>query len=317
MSTRFQRASAVFDKRARSHYDPAMHTTLSPLQQRVARDIVSLARRENLKAGDRLTTSHLASAIGTSRSPILAALAYLEHTGVVTRDPNRGYSLARDALSLDALVKELAAQPDDPLYLRIAEDRLGGQLPELVNEIDLMRRYEVSRSTLRSVLARIQKEDWIEKLVGFGWKFLPMIDSEAAYRESYVFRSSIETAGLLSEGFCADADELAALRQQQQFIAETGFASMTPIELFETNARFHETLAKWSNNRFILYGVKRTNQLRRLVEYRQATLDRVQRQRQILGHLAILDAISAGDLAFAAELLHAHLNKARREKTWA
>lgn len=294
-----------------------MINTLSPLQLRVARDIISLVRRENLKAGDRLATSHLASAIGTSRSPILAALAHLEHTGIVSRDPNRGYFLARDALSLDALVNELAAQPDDPLYLRIAEDRLGGQLPELVNEIDLMRRYEVSRSTLRSVLARIQKEDWIEKQVGFGWKFLPMIDSELAYRESYVFRSSIEPAGLLSDGFCADPEELTALRQQQQFIADTGFHSMTPIELFEANSHFHETLAKWSNNRFILYGVKRTNQLRRLVEYRQATLDRTPRHRQILGHLAILDAIAEKKLVHAAQLLREHLENARREKSWA
>ena len=294
-----------------------MLTTLSPLQLRVARDIVALIRRENLKAGDRLTTLHLAEAISTSRSPILAALAYLAQIGIVSRDPNRGYFLGRDALSLDALVQELAAQPDDPLYLRIAEDRLDGRLPELVNEIDLMRRYEVSRSTLRSVLARIQKEDWIEKQVGFGWKFLPMIDSEEAYRESYVFRSSIETAGLLSEGFRVDAGELAALRQQQQFIAETGFSSMTPIELFETNARFHETLAQWSNNRFILYGVKRTNQLRRLVEYRQATLDREQRRQQIFGHLAILDAIAGNQLERAAQLLREHLDKARREKSWA
>jgi len=45
---------------------------------------------------------------------------------------------------------------------------------------------------------------------------------------------------------------------------------MTAIELFESNSLFHETLAKWSGNRFIVQSVRRLDQLRRLVEYRQA-----------------------------------------------
>ena len=293
-----------------------MQNTLSPLQLRVARDVVSLIRQENLKTGDRLATGHLASAIGISRSPVLAALAHLEQLGVVSRDPNRGYFLSQDALSLDTLAGELSAEPDDPLYMRIAEDRLAGRLPELVNESDLMRRYEVARGALRSVLARIQNEDWIEKQVGFGWKFLPMIDSEDAYRESYVFRSSIEPAGLLSGSFSADTAELAALHEQQQFIVDTGYRSMTPIELFEANRRFHEALAKWSGNRFILFGVRRTNQLRRLVEYRQTILDRELRRQRIRDHLAILDAIAANKITQAAKLLRDHLAGANREKIW-
>ena len=293
-----------------------MLTTLSPLQLRVARDIVALVRRENLKAGERLTTSHLADAIGTSRSPVLAALAYLEQDGIVSRAPNRGYFLNRDALSLETLATGLATQPDDPLYLRIAEDRLDGRLPELVNEIDLMRRYGAPRSALRGVLARIQNEIWIEKQVGFGWKFLPMIDSEDAYRESYVYRSSIEPAGLLSESFRADTQELAALREQQQFIVDTGFRSMTPIELFEANSLFHETLGKWSNNRFILHGVRHTNQLRRLVEYRQTALDRELRRQRIRDHLTILDTIATKDMGKAADLLRKHLAGANKEKVW-
>jgi len=68
--------------------------------------------------------------------------------------------------------------------------------------------------------------------------------------------------------------------------------TMTPIELFESNSRFHETLAKWSNNRFILQSIKRVNQLRRLVEYQQASTNRKPRQTQAHEHLEILDALS-------------------------
>ena len=297
--------------------EPAADAALTQLQSRVARDIVAFARRDNLLAGDHLVESALAVRIGTSRSPINAALRYLARIGVLTHDRNRGYFLNADARSLNELATRFSSQPDDPLYLKIAEDRLARQLPDAVSEIDLMRRYDVSRSTLRQVLARIQKEDWIEKSVGHGWIFQPTIDTQAAYEESYVFRSAIEPVGLMSSRFAADPGELAALRRQQQFIRDGGYATMAAIELFEANCLFHETLAKWSANRFIAQGVRRADQLRRLVEYRQAAQERGPRRAQTIEHLAILDAIEQRQQAQAAELMRNHLEGARRIKVFA
>jgi DNA-binding GntR family transcriptional regulator len=297
--------------------ETAADAALTQLQSRVTRDIVAFARRDNLKAGDHLVESALAARIGTSRSPVNTALRYLARIGVLTHDLNRGYFLNEDARSLNELASRFSSQPDDPLYLRIAEERLARQLPDAVSEIDLMRRYDVSRSTLRKVLARIQKEDWIEKSVGHGWLFQPMIDSQAAYEESYVFRSAIEPVGLTCSRFRADPGEFAALRRQQQFIRDGGYATMTANELFEANCLFHETLAKWSANRFIAQGVRRADQLRRLVEYRQAAQERGPRRTQGIEHLAILDAIEQRQPAKAGELMRTHLEGARRIKVFA
>ena len=142
-----------------------------------------------------------------------------------------------------------------------------------------------------------------------------MIDSAEAYEESYVFRTALEPTGLLASGFIADPAELSAVRRQQELIANTGWKTMTPIELFESNSQFHETLAKWSGNRFILQAVRRTDQLRRLVEYRQAR-SREPRQTQAKEHLEILDAIAAHDALKAASLMRAHLEGARRGKVY-
>lgn len=292
---------------------PARSVDLTPLQSHVAREIVSHARRENLKAGDHLAESVLAGRLGTSRSPVNVALRHLAKIGVLDHDLNRGYFLSRDAKALTEVAREFAEQPDDPLYLRIAEDRLDGRLADVLNESDLMRNYQTSRSTLRKVLSRIQQEGWIEKSVGHGWCFQPMIDSPQAYEESYLFRSAIEPSGLLGAGFRADSVELAALRREQGLIADGGFETMTPIELFESNSRFHETLAKWSGNRFVVQSVRRMNQLRRLVEYRQARA-RAPRRTQAQEHLKILDAISVGDSLAAATLMRAHLEGARASK---
>jgi DNA-binding GntR family transcriptional regulator len=72
-------------------------------------------------------------------------------------------------------------------------------------------------------------------------------------------------------------------------------------------------MAAWSGNRFILQSVKRVNQLRRLIEYRQAS-KRAPRQTQAEEHLAILDAVSRHDYMLAATLLRGHLEGARRAK---
>lgn len=292
-----------------------MTTDLTPLQARVAREIVAMARRENLKAGAHLAESLLAEQIGTSRSPVNVALRHLAQLGMLSHDLNRGYFLNRDARTFTDVAQRFSRQPDDPLYLRIAEDRLAHGLPDLVNEAELMRLYETSRSALRRVLSRIQEEGWVEKSVGHGWAFQPLIDSPEAYEESYVFRTAIEPTGILTGGFHPDPVELASLRRQQTFIADGGFASMTAIELFESNSQFHETIARWSGNRFILQAVRRTDQLRRLVEYRQAR-DRVPRRGQAQEHLQILDAIAGNDLLKAATLMRAHLENARRAKVY-
>ena len=141
-----------------------------------------------------------------------------------------------------------------------------------------------------------------------------MIDSVEAYEESYLFRLAVEPAGLLSPRFNPVPAELDACRKQQTFIVDGGFQSMSTLELFEAGSKFHETLASWSGNRFILQGVRRVNQLRRLVEYGLVTRQRSTRQAQATEHLAILDPIARGDFLTAATLLREHLDVARRQK---
>jgi len=290
-----------------------MQSDLTTLQQRVAREIVALVRRESRRAGDHLPEIQLAEHIGTSRSPVQAALRHLAERGMLNQDTNRGYFLARDAKDWGELATEIAAVPDDPLYLNIAEARRSGELPDEVTEAELMRRFDVARSSLRKVLSRMSEEGWIEQNLGHGWRFLPMIDTPQAYEESYLFRQAIEPVGIVSPSFHADARELAALRNEQQQIVSGGWRSMTAIELFEANSRFHETIAQWSGNRFIAQSVRRINLQRRLVEYHQAA-QRKPRQTQAQEHLQILDAIAVHDYVLAASLLRGHLDGARRAK---
>lgn len=294
---------------------PEPTVPLTPLQTRVAREIISVARRENRRVGDPMPELLLAEKIGTSRTPVQVAMRYLAGIGVVRQDANRRFFMAKNADELGGMAEALGAKPDDPLYLDIAQARLSGTLPDEVNESELMRRFDVARSTLRKVLSRIANEGWAEQRVGSGWLFLPMINSPEAYEESYLFRQSIEPAGLLSSSFQSDPAKLLEIRREQEHIVAGGFETMTAIELFEANSRFHETLALWSGNRFIAQSVRRMDQLRRLVEYSQAA-NRPARSTQAREHLAILDAVAKQDLVGAAGLMRSHLEDARRAKVF-
>lgn len=298
-----------------SHMDSTEQSpvSLTPLQTRVIREILALARRDDLSTGDRLGESVLAERIGTSRSPVNVGLHHLVSLGVVFYDANRGFFMAKPAREVTDVVAQFFDEPEEPLYLKIAEDRLAKRLPDVISEADLMRQYQVSRSVLRRVLSLMQEEGWLERQVGHGWQFMPMIDSVEAYEESYLFRAAIEPTGVLSPMFRADRIELRELQRRQQFIVDGGYLTMNSIELFEANSDFHETIAKWSGNRFIAQSVRRMDRLRRLVEYRQAKT-RKPRQEQALEHLAILDAIDHQDLLKAAALLRDHIEGARRRK---
>ncbi|AZD48631.1 MULTISPECIES: GntR family transcriptional regulator [Pseudomonas] len=287
--------------------------SLSPLQARIARDIVSYVRRERFDIGQHLVESQLALALNVSRTPVKFALNHLVERGMLTHDRNRGFFLARSSDELSDLASQVMGNSDDPLYLQIAELRLRRKIPELFTEIELMRRFDVSRTALRAVLLRIQQEGWMEQRAGQGWRILPMIDSVEAYEESYAFRATIEPAGLLSPTFAIDRETLDACRRQQEYIANGGYLTMTAQELFEANSQFHETLAACSGNRFLQQTVHRLDRLRRLVEYRQAST-RAPRKGQAEEHLLILDCLERGDRLAAADQMRKHLEQARRKK---
>lgn len=290
-----------------------MTEDLTNSQRKALREIINHIRRERLPPGTHLPEWTLAKLIGTSRSPVKVALECLVAAGVMRFDKNRGYHVDGDVDNLPPEVMARLNDVDDPLYLKLADARFKGIVPESVTEADLTRLLDASRGEIGKVLARAQSEGWVEKEVGYGWRFLPMIDSLEAYEEMYSLRLAIEPAGILSARFRPDLEQLRALRSEQQAILDGGYRTMTAIERFESNARFHETIAAWSGNRFSLQTLRRLDQVRRLAEYRQTSLD-LPRQALAQEHLLILDAIEKGDNLGAASYMRQHIEAAWRKK---
>jgi DNA-binding GntR family transcriptional regulator len=284
-----------------------------PLSTRLAGQIIERARQLKLEEGAHLPEQDLAEAFRVSRTPVRMALLFLEKMDVVESRINRGFFLKKPGASLQRMPSAIVQGQDDPLYFRIAEDRLAGILETRVTEIELMRRYGVPRSRLLKLFARMTNEGWLERLPGHGWEFLPMLDSAAAYNHSYQFRMLIEPAALLEPGYAVNKLAFDQVRAEQQGMLDGGILRYSSIETFEIGAHFHETIVAGAGNAFMLDSLQRLNRVRRLFEYRLHT-DRTRLVHECKDHLAMLDMIEAGEMTKASEFLRIHLGKAREVK---
>ncbi|WP_367394551.1 GntR family transcriptional regulator [Cupriavidus sp. Agwp_2] len=267
--------------------------------------------------GTRLPERALAEQFRVSRSPVREALRRLATQSVVTPHPDGGYAVAEGGVAPPA--NDTHAGRDDgddseATYLRIAEERLNGQLPDRFTENEMMRRYGITRGQLGAILRRMAQEGWVERLPGHGWTFLPVLTSAETYKQGYRYRLLIEAAGILEPTFKLDREALLKCRTEQEALANGGVRTASPAALFDANSRLHETIAACSGNAFILEGLRRLDRLRRLMEYRKA-VDRDQAERRCREHLELIDLLLAGQQEAAADFLRLHLRNAAREKS--
>ncbi|QRP47715.1 GntR family transcriptional regulator [Amycolatopsis sp. FDAARGOS 1241] len=288
-----------------------MEQTPTPLTRQVAARIVGYIRETAAEPGTRLVERTLAAHLRVSRSPVRAALKLLADEGVVAvAEPGGGHTVARP-------VDELTVTEDDEdeeQYLRIASDRLDGELPDRVSESELARRYGLTPAQVTGVLRRISAEGWIERLPGYGWEFQPMLTSQESYEDSYRFRLVLEPAAVLEPGFVVDRAAIEVVRAQQLELAEGAARTVSGTELFGHNRAFHEAVVNCSRNTFFIDALRRVDNLRRLIEYRR-TLPRDRAAVRCREHVEIADLLLAGEIAEAAEYLRRHLSTVSVEKT--
>ena len=169
-----------------------------------------------------------------------------------------------------------------------------------------MRRFDLTRTRLLKILAKIADEGWIERLPGNGWAFGPLLTSRESYQHGYQLRAALEPQALLLPGFAIDRQAFAAARERQQWLLDGAYKRASRSEIFAANSEFHEMLMNCAGNPFFLDAVKRVNRLRRLIEYR-ITVDRSRLPIQCREHITILTLLEKGLRQEAADFLRVHV----------
>lgn len=289
-----------------------MQSMTRALAEQLAAGIEAWLTDERPPAGTALPERMLAERFRVSRSPVREALQLLSQRQLIELRPEGGYAVSSRLAAAPALAMA-PADEEEPTYLRIADDRLMGRLPDRLTENELMRRYEVTRPRLAAVLRRITHEGWIERLPGNGWQFLPTLTSGAAYDQGFRMRILLEPAAILEPTWSLDEAALRKCRAEQQALADGAAEWASPVQLFDANARLHETIAGFSGNVFMADTLKRVNRLRRLMEYRK-NVDRTATVRRCKEHLTLIDLLLTGQRDAAADFMRLHLRDAAREK---
>lgn len=276
----------------------------------IAAQIVAFIQAEDMAVGSHLPAQLIADRLRVSRSPVNDALAFLHEKGVLIRERNRGFFLAKPVVApLDEIVEQLGLGESDvvtSVYFRIADDRLKGLLPEEVSEQLLRARYGLTTTQLNAVLGRIAQEGWAERKPGYGWQFSAMLTTPDSLLKSYRLRLALEPAALLEPGYRLDPKVLERCRAAEIHLLAGGIATDTADQLHDRGVRFHESLVEASGNSFFIDTIKRVNRVRRLLSYRSMQ----HRERYAVHckqHLHILDLLEKERNEEASEALRAHL----------
>lgn len=275
---------------------------ISSSQLTIAKDLISKIESKALQRGDHLRERELAKNYGVSRTLIRGALDLLVESGALEKHSNRGFFVPETL----AEISMLPSDPIDAIYAQATRDWFEQRVPATFTDTDFQQRYKVSRPLVKRVLARLSQDGIIERNAGQGWHFPPTLNTRSAHDDSYAFRKILEPAGILEPGFKFDKEEADALEEQHLQALQNSAVSTSAETLFVINSSFHEVVAKWSGNQFILSSIVRQNRLRRLLEYASLP-DSNRRHQSLQEHLDILSLLRKGDNLEAAALMKRHL----------
>lgn len=274
-----------------------------------------LDRLETVPPGSALgSEGEIAADLAASRTTVRAVLAHLTAQGILSWD-GRQKLLLRVPRPEDRFDAEETRSRQELVEGPFLHWVLQGDLPPgtTFTEAELARRFDVPLATVREFLIRFEPFGLIEKCPNRHW-VLKGFTREFA-EEMFEVREMFERRALTGlMGACAEGGALRpallALRAEHLALADGPDAALTAFSALD--ARFHSLLCAGASNRFIA-DFSRTISIIVHFHYRWNKRDELRRNRAAVAeHMAIIDAVLAGEAPAAARALEAHLATAYR-----
>lgn len=172
-----------------------------------------------------------------------------------------------------------------------------------VNEVELARRFGVSRTPLREALNRLVSDGFLTFVPGKGF-FRRSLDVKEIF-DLYEMRQKLEMA---AAELAVERATPEAIQEIRDFLAisMTEDPDRTVNDLVGLDEQFHEQLASLSGNREMQHTLHMINERIRFIRW--VNMESGRRRQTQAEHGAILDAIAARDAGQARALLQAHID---------
>ncbi|MFN3279014.1 MAG: FCD domain-containing protein [Paracoccus hibiscisoli] len=252
----------------------------------------------------------LAASLEASRTTVRAVLSHLHDRGVIAWD-GRDKRLLRAPEPGDFFDTDQTRSTQDLIRDRFLEWVLQGDVAPgtVLNETRLARQFDLPLAGLREFLIRFEPFGLIEKQPNRHWLLKGFTPDFAA--EMFEVRRLFETRALtrlIAEPDPALTQRLTGLRADH--LAVTAGGRRAALEFPALDARFHALLCEGARNRFVS-DFSRTISIIVHYHYLWTKKDEADRNRHAAAeHLAIIDAILAGDAQAARDALARHLDTA-------
>lgn len=276
----------------------------------LAKSILEMIKNAHFEKGHHLGQEQLAKQFRVSRTPIRAALDLLVEKNIVEVRSNRGYYIKKSYTDLLTITLEESISSSDKLYNDLINDYLAQKIPNTLNQNEINARYKVDRITLLNTLNRLAEDGLLKKNRGRGWTFLPSIKDAKMLGDGYTLRLMVEPNIFNLSTFTPNQSQIEHCKLRHIYLLDhPNISEVSGLILFNTDAEFHEMIAQFSGNSFILQLIQQQNRLRRLMEFAGYS-NRRRVKEWCKEHIAILEAISDRQYLIAHQLMADHLTKA-------
>lgn len=272
-----------------------------------------------LPRGTILLEAPIAERMKISRAPVRQALALIEAEGLASRFEGRGLIVGppgtppiRDLL--DRVIGALALPQDHVAFSwqTFAEDLEAKVVYQAfframrINEVELARYYNVSRSTARDALIHLEPLGLVEKDASFRWMVVPLDKTRIA--ELYQLRDLLEPATLRQAVPHVPRDTLEKMIERHE-TALRRYPAVTAGELYELELDLHVRCLEYSPNTTFVKVLRRTHCLLTLSKQIMGIrIDMPEYEPFMNEHLRIFRRMLSGDDTGAELALRGHIH---------
>ena len=214
----------------------------------------------------------------------------------------------------DILTKNKKSNLSEKAYYYLREKIILGELKEgdVITENNVGEYLGMSRTPVKKALTKLELENYVKCIDGIGTIVVGLSLKDLS--DIYDVRAMLECLALKTAIYNISSEDIAKVREEFKNGLEKYEEnnSMSPVEISNIDANFHELIVKNSNNNYVIS----------LMEVIDNQVNRYQIQAYMLTdtfkestkqHLEILEAIEEKDYEKSKDLLVSHINWSYKE----